>query len=87
MAANSSLVMWSLYEMFSNLLEGLRSFVLILVKVHDSQVYRNMNMRRERISFTYVAICANFFIFNRAEMACSILERTSSFVLSSETTA
>ena len=54
----SSLVTWSLYEMFSRLRLHLISKACVLfsystVKVHDSQAYRNIEMTRERISFTF----------------------------------
>ena len=50
----SSLVTWSLYEMFNSLIS--KACVLFsnsAVKVHHSQAYRNMEMTRERISFTF----------------------------------
>ena len=61
--------------------------------VHDSQAYRNIEMTRERISFTfdprdnYVVISPNGLQFVRAAVACAILERTSGLEPSSETTA
>ena len=54
----SLLVTCSLYEMFNNLRLHLIAKVCVhfsnsAVKVHDSQAYRNMEMTRERISFTF----------------------------------
>ena len=93
----SSLVTWSLYEMFISLLYHLISNTCVLfcnsaVKVHDSQAYRNMEMTRERISFTFDPNDLLFslqmgFSFVRAAVACAILERTSGLESSSETTA
>ena len=57
-------------------------FLLSAVKTHDSQAYRNMEMTRELISFTFdprdmfVSLQMGFSIV-RAVVACSILERTS----------
>ena len=60
------------------------------VNVHDS--YRNMEMTRERISFTFdprdmLLSLQMGFSFVRAAVACAILERTSGLEPSSETTA
>ena len=60
--------------------------------VHDSQAYRNMEMTRERISFTFdprdmLLSLQMGFSFVRAAVACAILERTSGLEPSSETTA
>ena len=54
----SSLVTWSLYEMFNSIRYHLISKACVLfsisaVRVHDSQAYRHMEMTRERISFTF----------------------------------
>ena len=62
------------------------------VKVHDSQAYRNMEMTRERISFTFdprdmLLSLQMGFSFVRAAVACAILERTSGLEPLSETTA
>ena len=62
------------------------------VKVHDSQAYKNMEMTRERISFTFdprdmLLSLQMGFSFVRAAVACAILERTSGLEPSSETTA
>ena len=59
------------------------------VKVHDSQAYRNMEMTRERISFTFdprdmLLSLQMGFRFVRAAVACAILERTSGLEPSSE---
>ena len=67
-------------------------FSLTAVKVHDSQAYRNMEMTRERISFTFdprdmLLSLQMGFSFVRAAVACAILERTSGLEPSSETTA
>ena len=93
----SSLVTWSLYEMFNSLRYHLISKACILfsnsaVKVHDSQAYRNREMTRERISFTFdprdmLLSLQMGFSFVRAAVACAILERTSGLEPSSETTA
>ena len=61
------------------------------VKVHDSQAYRNMEMTRERISFTFdprdmLLSLQMGFSFVRASVACAILERTSGLEPLSETT-
>ena len=64
----------------------------VKVHRHDSQAYRNMEMTRERISFTFdprdmllsLQMC---FSFVRAAVACAILERISGLRQSSETTA
>ena len=93
----SSLVTWSLYEIFNSLRSHLISKACVLffnsaVKVHDSQAYRNMEMTRERISFTFdpkdMLLSLHMgFSFVRAAVACAILERTSGLEPSSETTA
>ena len=93
----SSLVTWSLYEMFNSLRQHLISQACVLfsnsaVKVHDSQAYINMEMTRERISFTFdprdmLLSLQMGFSFVRAAVACAILERTSGLEPSSETTA
>ena len=62
------------------------------VKVHDSKAYRNMEMTRERISFTFdprdtLLFLQMGFSFVRASVACDILERISGLEPSSETTA
>ena len=61
------------------------------VKVHDSQAYRNMEMTRERISFTFdprdtLLSLQMGFSFVRAAVACVDLERISGLKPSSETT-
>ena len=61
-------------------------------KVHDSQAYRNMEITRERISFTFdprdMLLSVHMVLsFVRAAVACAILERTSGLEPSSETTA
>ena len=91
----SSLVTWSLYEMFNSLQYHLISKACVLfsnaaVKVYDSQAYRNMEMTRERISFESRDMLLSLqmgFSFVRAAVACAILERTSGLEPSSETTA
>ena len=93
----SSLVAWSLYEMFNSPRSHLISKACFLfsnsaVKVHDSQAYRNLEMTRERISFTFdprdmLLSLQMGFSFVRAAVACAILERTSGLEPSSETTA
>ena len=93
----SSLVTWSLYKMFNSLRQHLISKACVLfsysaVKVHDSQAYRNMEMTRERISFTFdlrdmLLSLQMGFNFVRAAVACAILERTSGLEPLSETTA
>ena len=55
LARTSSLVTWSLYEMHSILQKHCISMACILlwssaVSVHDSQAYRKMDVKRERIS-------------------------------------
>ena len=93
----SSLVTWSLYESVNNLRKHLISKASVLFsssapKVHDSHAYRNREMTREQISSTFVPrnmlislqIC---FSYVRAAMALAILERTSGFEPSYETTA
>ena len=67
-------------------------FSLTLQSLHDSQAYRNMEMARERISFTFdprdmLLSLQIGFSFVRAAVACAILERTSGLEPSSETTA
>ena len=62
------------------------------VKVHDSQAYKNMEMARERTSFTFDPRDTLLFVqmgcsFVRAVVACAILERISGLEPSSETTA
>ena len=93
----SSLVTWSLYEIFNSLRYHLISKACVLfsnsaVRVHDSQAYRNMEMTRERISVTFdskdmLLSLQIGFSFVRAAVACAILERTSALEPSSETTA
>ena len=61
------------------------------VKVHDSQAYRNMEMTRECISFSFclrdmLLSLPMGFSFVRAAVACAILERISGLEPSSETT-
>ena len=61
-------------------------------KVHDSQAYRNMDMTRKRISFTFdprdMLLSLHIGLrFVRAVVACAIRERTSGFEPSSETIA
>ena len=93
----SSLVTWFLYEMFNSPRYHLTSKTCVLfsksaVKVHDSQVYRNMETTRERISFTFdprdmlLSLQVGFSCV-RAAVACEILERTSGLEPPSETTA
>ena len=75
--------------MFSNLRWHLISKACALfsssaVKVYASQAYRNMDMAREHISFTFdprrmLLSLQMGFSFVRAAVACAILERTSSF--------
>ena len=93
----SSLVTQSLYEMFNSLRWHLISKACVLfsysaVKVHDSQAYRNLEMTREHIRFTFgprdmLLSLRMGFSFVRAAVACAILERTSGLEPSSETTA
>ena len=93
----SSLVTWSLYEMFNSLRLHLISKACVLFSssadnVHDSQAYRNMEMTGERISLTFdprdkLLSLQMGFSFVRAAVACAILERTSGLEPSSETTA
>ena len=93
----SSLVTWSLYEMFNSLWLHLISKVCVLfsnsaVNVHDLQAYRNMEMTRERISFTFgprnmLLSLIMGFSFVRAAVACAIFDRTSGLEPSSEKTA
>ena len=78
--------MWSLYEMVNNLRKLLISNARVLfsssaVKVYDSQAYRNMEMTRERISFTFDErdmLLSLQLGFLRATVACAILEKPSS---------
>ena len=94
---SSSLVTWSLYEMFNSLWQHHISMACILslnstVKAHDSQVESNMKMTSERISVTFdlgdMLLSVQLgFSFVGAAVACAILYRLSCFVLSSETTA
>ena len=91
----SLLVTCSLYEMFNNLRLHLIAKVCVhfsnsAVKVHDSQAYRNMEMTRERINFTFdlgnmLLFLQMGFSFGRVAVACSILERISGLEPSSET--
>ena len=93
----SSLVTWSLYDMLSSLRLHLISKACVLfsnsaVKVYHSQAYKNMEMTRERISFTFdprdmLLSLQMGFSFVRVAMACAILEKTSGLEPSSETTA
>ena len=60
--------------------------------VYDPQAYRNMEMTREHISFTFdprnmLLSLQIGFSFVRAAVACAILKRISSLKPSSETTA
>ena len=60
--------------------------------VNDSQAYRNMEMTRERISFTFDPrdMLLSFqmgFSFVRATVACSVLKRVSGLEPTSELTA
>ena len=82
-----SIVMWSLYKISVTFgsISFQRHFILFCystVKVHDSQTYRNMEMKREHNSFTFdlrtmfLSFQINF-SFVRATVACSILDRTS----------
>ena len=84
--------------MFNSLRQHLISKACVLffnsaVKVNDSQAHRNMEMTRERISFTLdprdmVLSLQMGFSFVRAAVACAICERISGLEdLSSETTA
>ena len=73
-------------------LKDLCFFSNFAVKVHKSQAYRNMEMTRERISFTFyprdtLLSLQMGFIFVRAAGACAILERISDLEPLSETTA
>ena len=73
----SSLVTWPLYEMFNSLRYHLISKACVL----DSQAYRNTEMTKERISFTFDPRDMSLslqtgFSFVRAAVACAILERT-----------
>ena len=93
----SSLVTWSVDVMFSNLRQNFISKPCVLfsssaVKIHDSHAYRNMDMTRERISFTFdsrdiLLSLHTGFRFVRAAKACAILERTFGFELLSKTIA
>ena len=86
----------SLYEMFNNLRWHLIAkacglFSNSAVKVHDSQAYRNIEMTRERISFTYDPKDMLFslqmgFSFVRAAVAYAVLQRVSGLEPSFETT-
>ena len=75
----SSLVTWSLYEMFNSLRYNLISkachlFSNSAVKVHDSQAYRNMEMTREGIS-RYVVISPDWLqLCKSCSGLCSPLE-------------
>ena len=79
---NSSLVTWSLYEMFNSLRQHLISKACVLfsssaVRVHYSQAHRNMEMTRERISFTFdprdmLLSLQISYSFVRAAVACAI---------------
>ena len=92
----SSFVKWSLYEIFKNLRWHLTLKTCVLfsssaVKVHDSQTCR-YERTRKRISFTFESRDVLFsvqagFSFVKAAVACAILERTSGFEPSFETTA
>ena len=60
--------------------------------MYDPEAYRNMEMAREHISFTFdprdmLLSLQIGFSFERAAVACAILKRTSGLVSSSETTA
>ena len=95
--STSSLVTWSLYEMFNSLPQHLIPKACILfsnstVMVHDSQAYRNIEMTRKRTSFTFepkdmLLSLQMGFSFVRAAMACAILERIFGLEPSSEITA
>ena len=92
-----SLVTWSLYEMFNSLRWHLISkacvfFINSAVEVRDPQAYRNMEMTRERISFTFdprdtLLSLQRGFSFVRAAVVCAIIERISGLEPSSETIA
>ena len=62
-------------------LKGLRFlFSSSVVKVHGSKAYRNMNMTRERTSYTFdprnILLSLHIgFSFVRAAVACAILKR------------
>ena len=61
-------------------------------KLHDSQAYRNIEMTRERIRFTFdprdmLLSLQMGFSFVRIAVACAILERISGLEASSELTA
>ena len=63
-------------------LKGQRPFSSSCSKVYDSQVYRNMEMTRECISFTFeprdmLLSLQIGFSFVRAAVACAIFERIS----------
>ena len=93
----SSLVTWPLYKAFNSLWKHLISKACVLfsnsaVKVYDSQANRNMEMARERISFTFdprdmLLSLQMDFSFVRAAEAYAVLERISGLEPSSETTA
>ena len=80
--------------MFNSLQQHLNSEAWVLfsnsaVKVHDSQAYRNMEITREHISFTFdprdILLSLQMgFSFVRTAVACAILERISGLVPSSE---
>ena len=59
------------------------------VKVHDSQAYRNMEMNRECINFTFDPRnrCYLLSFFMRDYVACAILEKTSGLKPSCKKTA
>ena len=95
----SSLVTRSLYEMFNSLRQHLISFFYLtlqsrsMIRRHtEIQAYRNMDMTRERISFTFhptdmLLSLQVGFSFVRAAVACAVLEIISGLEPSSETTA
>ena len=65
-------------------LKGLHSFSNSAVKVPDSQAYRNMEMTRELVDFTFdqrdtLLTLHIGFRFVRDAVACAILERTEGF--------
>ena len=72
--------------MFNSRREHLTSKACVLfsnsaVKVHDSQAYRNIEMTKERISFTFdqrdiLLSLQKGFSFVRSAVACAILNRT-----------
>ena len=89
---NMVLVPNAQYPQIASHLKGLRFFFSnSTVKVYDSQVYKNMEMTRKRISFTFdprdmLVSLQMGFSFVRVAMACAILERTSGLEPSSEIT-